>query len=79
MKSKHLKIFWQTAQRFWLVGFCIWIIETSIFLIIEGWHIKATHPVEIWLDKLVSGMWSFALWLTLYVVINYLINLSRKQ
>jgi len=78
MKNKELKTLWKLAKRFWIGGFVLWILETVIFLIIEGWHIKASHPVEISLDKIVSGMWNFALWLTVITSMYYLLNLNKK-
>jgi len=79
MKNKELKTLWKLAKRFWIYGFALWVLETVIFLIIEGWHIKASHPVEIYLDKTVSGMWNFALWLTVITSIYYLLNLNKKS
>lgn len=75
MNNKEL--FWKTALKFWISGFVFWIIYTTIFLIIEGWHIKATHPVEIFLDKIVVEMWRFAFGLTAYTCIKYLLKLTK--
>lgn len=77
MKNKELKVLWKVARPTWIGGTLIWIIETAIFLLYEGWHLKATHPIEIWLDKLVGGMWTFALWLTVYICVQYIFNLNR--
>jgi len=74
MKTKEIMLFWRAAKSFWIAGTLVWIIETIVFLIIEGWHLKATHPVEIWFDKLVVSMWTFALWLTVYTCVNLIIK-----
>lgn len=79
MKNKELKVLWRVARPTWIAGTLIWIIETAIFLIIEGWHLKATHPIEKWFDKLVSGIWTFALWLTVYICVQYIFNLNKKN
>lgn len=79
MKEKELKTIWKLARSFWITGTLVWILETAIFLIIEGWHLRATNPVEIWLDKAVSGMWTFALWLTICVCVYYVMNLTKRE
>jgi len=79
MKKKELKTIWKLAKSFWITATLIWIIETIIFLIIEGWHYKATNPIEIWIDGLVGSMWNSALLLTVIVCIYYLINLNSKK
>ena len=78
MKNKELKTLWKLAKSFWVGGFFFWIVETILFLIIEGWHLKATHPIEIWCDGIVSSMWKFALNLTVVICVYYLINLTFK-
>jgi len=79
MKNKELKVLWRVARPTWIAGTLIWIIETAIFLIYEGWHLKATHPIEKWFDRLVGGMWTFALWLTVYICVQYIFNLNRER
>ena len=79
MKNKELKNLWKLAKRVWIIGTLIWILETAIFLLYEGWHLKATHPIEKWFDKLVGDMWGFALCLTLIICGKYLINLTFKR
>jgi type III secretory pathway component EscT len=79
MKNKELKTLWKVAKRFWISGTIFWVLETIIFLIYEGWHLKATNPIEKWCDKIVSGMWTSALWMTIYICIGYLINLNKKR
>lgn len=78
MKNKELKTLWKVAKLFWISGTLVWILETIIFLIIEGWHIKPTNLIEIWLDSFVGKMWNFALWNTVLVCGYYIINLNRK-
>lgn len=79
MKNKDLKVLWRVAKSFWIAGTLVWIFETIIFLIIEGWHLKATHPIEKMIDKLVGNMWNFALWLTIYVCFSYIFNINKKN
>jgi len=79
MKNKELKTLWKVAKSFWISGTLVWILETIIFLIIEGWHYKATNPIEIWIDKLVGSTWNFASWLTFLICVHYIINLNRKK
>jgi hypothetical protein len=79
MKNKELKVLWKVARPTWIGGTLIWIIETAIFLLYEGWHLKATHPIEIWFDKLVGVMWNFALYLTVFICVQYIFNLNRNR
>jgi len=79
MKNKELKTLWKVAKSFWISGTILWILETAIFLLYEGWHLKATNPIEIFLDKTVSEMWTFALSLTIFVCLHYIINLNKKR
>jgi hypothetical protein len=79
MGNKELKTVWKYSKHFWIGGFVLWLIETTIFLIIEGWHLKATNPIEIYLDGIVSDMWFIALASTVYVVVNSGINLIQKK
>lgn len=79
MKNKELKTIWKLAKIGWIGGFIFWIIETIIFLIIEGWHLKATNPSEIYCDKIASNMWTFALNLTLCVILYAFLNFLKKR
>lgn len=79
MKNKELKTLWKVSKSFWISGTIFWIVETIIFLIIEGWHYKATSPEEIFCDKVVINLWTVALNLTLITCINFLINLNNKK
>ena len=76
MNNKELKTLWKVARIFWLSSTIFWIFETVIFLIIEGWHWKATHPVEVYCDGLVYDMWEFALNLTVFICIWRLVKLK---
>jgi hypothetical protein len=78
MKNEELKTLWKLAKLFWISGFIFWIIETIVFLIIEGWHWKAKNPIEIYCDKTVSNMWLFALNVTVFICVYLLINLNRE-
>lgn len=79
MKSKELKVLWKVAKAFWIGATLIWIAETAIFLIIEGWHIKATHPIEKWFDGLVSTNCKFALNLTVFICLMHIFNLNKSK
>jgi len=79
MKNEELKTLWKLAKTLWIGATILWLVETIIFLIIEGWHYKATHPIEIYLDKVVSSMWNFALWLTVVTCFYFLSNLNKSK
>jgi len=78
MRNKELKTIWKLAKIFWIISFVFWILETVIFLMIDGWHIKATNPIEINCDKIVVDGFKFAINLTLCVCGYYLMNLNKK-
>ena len=78
MNNKELKTVWKLALFFWIGGLFFWILETSIFLIIEGWHLKATNPIEIYCDKIVSDTLEIALIISAFVALNLLFNLKIK-
>ena len=77
MKAQEIKTFWNLAKIFWIIGFVFWILETSIFLIIEGWHWKATHPIEIYCDEIVVNIWTTALNITTFVCVSFLLNIKK--
>ena len=76
MKAKEVKTLWKVAKQFWISSTAFWLLETIVFLIHQGWHIKATNPIEIYCDKVVVGMWTFALYLTVYICWNLITNLN---
>lgn len=69
MTNKELKTVLKLAENFLIGGFVLWILETGIFLIIEGWHWKATNPIEIILDHAVGNIWKCASLMIVYYVI----------
>ena len=62
---EKLKTLFKWSERVITYTFWFWVLETVAFLIIEGWHTKATHPIEIILDQIVS--WGFIIWVVLLV------------
>ena len=79
MEIAELKTLWKVAKDFWLLGFIFWLLETIVFLIIEGWHYKATNPIEIHFDKIVSNILEFALNLTIVTCVGFFINLNKNK
>jgi len=79
MKSKKIKTIWNLGVSFFIGGLMLWIVETGIFLIIEGWHYKATNPIEIWFDKCVGNMWNCATMLIIYCLFQIAIKLSNGK
>lgn len=39
-----------TGKWITLISFYVWLLETVIFLIVDGWHYAAIRPTEIMLD-----------------------------
>lgn len=78
MKHRELKTLWKLARIFWIGGFLLWFFETLAFLIYEGWHLKATNPVEIYIDGIVTKSLIFAFQLTTIIGFYYIINLNKQ-
>jgi hypothetical protein len=78
MEKEELKTLWKLAKKSWIFGSLFWLLETFVFLIIEGSHIKATNPIEINCDKIVLNVWEFALNLTIVTCIYFLSNLNKN-
>ena len=78
MKNKELKTLWKLARIIWISSSILWITETLLFLLVEGWHLKATHPIEIYIDGIVSKLWGFALMLTVFICVQYIFNLNKQ-
>lgn len=79
MEKEELKTIWKLARIFWIGGTFVWLLETIFFLIYEGWHLKATNPIEIFFDKLSADMLNFAMWLTVVTCVYFLINLNKNK
>ena len=79
MQIVELKTLWKIAKSFWILGFTLWLLETIVFLIIEGWHIKATHPIEIYCDEIASDIFEFALNVTIITCFYFLININKNK
>lgn len=79
MNNQDLKVVWKLTKILFITAFLVWFLETSIFLLIEGWHFKATNPIEITFDKAVENVFNTALFITVYACINAFINLVRSS
>ena len=79
MNKKEIKAIWKLAYSIWKISVTFWLLETIVFLLVEGWHYKATSPIEIYCDKIVSNMWLFALNVTVVTCVYFLININRKR
>lgn len=79
MKRKEIKAIWKLAKIVWKSSTIFWIFETLVFLIVDGWHYKATNPIEIFCDNTVSFLWKIALYLTIYVAYFSIIFLNKKE
>jgi hypothetical protein len=79
MKIEELKVIWNLAKSISKAGLLLWVFETTSFLVIEGWHFKATNPIEIMLDNCVKYMLSVALFLAGYVGVSMLIKLNKYK
>ena len=77
MRLQEIKTFWKLAKIFWIAGFIFWALETSVFLLIEGLHWKATHPIEIHCDKIAVNLWATALNITTFVCVYFIFNIKK--
>jgi hypothetical protein len=79
MKIEELKVIWDLAKSIAKAGLLLWVFETTAFLVIDGWHLKATNPIEIMLDDCVKQMLSVASFLAGYVGVSMLIKLNKYK
>ena len=79
MNNQELKVVWKLSKILFITAFLVWFLETSIFILIEGWHLRATNPIEIMLDDAVGNVFKTALFTTLYACISAFINLVRSS
>lgn len=55
-KIKNKLAFWyKIAKGLAIIGCGFWLLETAYFIILEGWHWKATNPAELWADYVVES------------------------
>ena len=78
MNKKEIKAIWKLTYSIWKISVIFWLLETILFLIIEGWHVKATNKIEIYCDNIVTQMWEYASFLTIFVCVMILINFKKK-
>ncbi len=78
MEDIEHKVIWNVTKRLFIIGFVFWLLETIVFLIIEGWHIKATNQIEIYCDEIVVNLWDACCYLAIYIFFHYLIKLNKK-
>ena len=75
---EKLKTLHQTQTVVLKIAFWFWILETVVFLFIDGWHWTAVNPIEIELDKIVSAL--FLIWVVLLIsTIHELLTLVIKS
>ena len=67
------------AKYTWISSMILWVVETVGFLIYEGWHIEATHNLEIALDKTVSFMITLALMFLILALYKFLLRVSNAD
>ena len=68
----------ELAQKILRLVIIFWIVETIIFLIIEGWHWSATNSIEILCDKIV--IYIFAIWIFFWIrAVNKMLHQTIKD
>lgn len=67
---KRIKKYYNLSWKIGLVGLLFWLAETIAFLIIEGWHLKATSEAEIMFDTIAKTIMSIGFWCFVYAVAN---------
>lgn len=79
MTKEELKTVYKLAKIFLISGFILWGIETLFFIIYEGWHLKATNPMEIILDKSVLRLWNTGFSIIGFLALSLILNLNKKD
>lgn len=62
-----LSLFEKWCIRLFLV---FWLSETIVFIIIQGWHLKATDPREVLCDSISTGI--FEAWIRILIAVTIL-------
>ena len=61
------------------ISLVLTLIETIVFLFIDGWHFKPTHPTEILLDKILSYGLSLGMIISGYAMMNYVMDKINEE
>lgn len=79
MTIKRIKQLLNFGQNIIILSFSFCLLETLVFLVYEGWHWKATHPIEKILDKICSFGVTIGLMFMVLSVFAYVINQIEKE
>jgi hypothetical protein len=79
MNNQELKTIWKLARTLFITASIIWFSKTLIFLLIEGWHLTATNPIEMFLDKVVENVLHPAIFIMCFFAIISAVNLLRSS
>ena len=69
--KNEIKILLGYSKTLFKAAFILWAVETTIFLIIEGWHLKATNPIEVFLDDCVTLLFKVGFFTAIYCAWYY--------
>ena len=73
---------WAYTKRLSAWTILFWLLETIYFLIVEGWHWKATSKAEIVCDTIVNVAFNIVIILAIVVlvnVLNYLLSPDKSK
>jgi len=81
-KIENPLAFWyKLAKSLAVVGILIWLAETVYFLLLEGWHWRATNPLEVWCDGVVNSCFGgvfFAMMMCLNELIEHEVERQKN-
>jgi len=78
MAPKQLKKRFKFMILLSRVIIAFWILETTFFLFYEGWHLKATNPIEQYCDSIVTGGFVISMFLFVNVLMNVLTDIFKQ-
>ena len=61
-----------------IAGTVGWLIETIVFLFIEGWHWKATNSVEIMLDRVFGLSITIGMYIVFWTAILLMVRMVQE-
>ena len=79
LKIKNPLAFWyKLAKGLAVAGILFWLAETVYFMLLEGWHWRATNPLEVWCDGVVNSCFG-GVFFAMMLCLDELIGQELKQ
>ncbi len=78
MKNLGQKVLFVLGSFLFIAGTVGWLIETIVFLFIEGWHWNATNSVEIMLDRVFGLSLTIGMYIVFWTAILLMVRMVQE-